>query len=373
MKQVKERFKKLIKTKTVELLNEKQWEQYQDSRSLTYNDYRICLYLHIPFCCDCESKYIKILINDIEQFVEKHKNKILYGFDIGGCPTALSKQNFTKLLEYCGKTISFMQKSSDFEQSIECDFSNFEKEKLSVITQNGFNRISFKFEKDDLDFAKIFEYCNTYNIKKINIDISYGNLSQKKKNLKQILKKIKTFKPTQVTLYKNGENYLKTYNFLFKKLTNYGYYSHYGQNTFSLHKEDLGLSSYQRNKMLNNIPYFGFGVSAQSQNEEGVAYNAGAEIFDFISNINTFNLYTNYFLPKEILLAKYLENSKYCGRFDLKVMEEILQENPFEKYKKEIKFLKRKKYIKIKENIAFITKKGFKYYDIILSLFYPEK
>ena len=225
-----------------------------------------------------------------------------------------------------------------------------------------------------------------HKIKQVNIDLMYGLKNQTKKDLKNSIATIEYLKPEQVTLYEFRTNILnikenKTklqlfneYKFLYKQLIKLGYKGQFGQNTFSF-GDDLGLSSYIKNRMLNNISYKGFGISAQSKNSMGVAYNIGKSdkpLKDCLKE-GSFIEEDVYILPKEELLAKYVAISGYCGRFNLKIMEEILNCDPLKYFSEEFEFLLSKNYIKIDNDEVILTRRGFLHYGAVLSLFYPHK
>ena len=66
-----------------------------------------------------------------------------------------------------------------------------------------------------------------------------------------------------------------SYSFLYNSLCDLGYYARFGQNTFSKRANDIGVSSYLRERMMNAGAYKGFGISAQSMSRNGVSYNIG--------------------------------------------------------------------------------------------------
>lgn len=395
------------------------WLKYRkEDEKLNFNEDKLCFYLHIPFCqskckfCEYvkyvkddkqeESEYINILISDIKEFLKKNNQFVLYGLDIGGgTPTILENENLEKLLNFVkGEVFDKIKLSDDFESSIEGTFASVNEEKIKIISHNAIKRISFglqtvnkKFLKDNdrpyppLErMVQVLKWCEQYGIKKVNIDLMYGLKNQSKKDLRNSIATIEYLKPSQVTLYEFRTNILnikenKTkvqlfneYKYLFNKLTKLGYKGKFGQNTFSFY-DDLGCSSYIRNRMVNNISYKGFGISAQSKNKHGLSYNIGKTDKPLLACLKEGSFIEEdiYVLPKEEMLAKYIAISGYCGRFNLKIMEDILNENPLEYFDKEFEFLLSKKLIKIEGNEAFLTRRGFLHYGAVLSLFYPQK
>lgn len=190
----------------------------------------------------------------------------------------------------------------------------------------------------------------------------------------------------QITLYEmrynlisknkkvNRQNLYNQYEYIYSKLIKLGYYAHFGQNTFSKNTRDLGLSSYLRYRMIENISYKGFGIAAQSKSKKGISYNIGKnrKTLDECFKHNSFIEEDIYVLPNEELLAKYIAISMYYGRFKISIMESIIKEQPLEYYKNEFEFLLKKGYVEIREDEVIITKEGFKYYSGVGALFYSQ-
>lgn len=337
MDKIQEKFKKLRKT---ELNSMQDMQEFKTENQLSFDDYRICISVHVPFCFSsyqAEKEWIEKIIEELSQFVEENKNKILFGFQIKGGEN-LSKLNFKKLLDFCGKNIKFMQTSSDFEANIDFSLNSLDLDKIKFMAYNGFKRISFEIENQDFDFVKkTMDECKFYGIEKINVLVKDINIYD-----------IHKLKPTQITLLEKSKKY-KTW---FKQLTQIGYYATFGCLNFSLNREDLGLSSFERNVCINNISYKTFGCNQDAKTTDGISING-----------------ENFILTIQKKLQLYLENSVKFLMFNLFAVEEILQENPLEKFAKEINFLKKKKYIKIENNYIKITKKGIDLNKTIIALF----
>ena len=343
-----------------------------------------------------------ISINDISRFIEKHNNIILYGLDVGGgTPTSLDNGTFSYLMEICKKIITKLKTVEDFEPSIEGTFETIDEFKLKEIYEAGFRRISLGIQTMNLDILKknnrknlgindILEKCKLIKnagIQKINIDFMYGLEGQNLKDLDDAIELVKNMNVEQITLYemrynlicKNKEidrkNLYNQYEYIYNKLIELGYNAHFGQNTFSKDKQDLGLSSYLRYRMIDNISYKGFGISAQSKSKCGMSYNVGKarKPLEECLKAGTFKEEDIYVLPKEELLAKFIAISMYYGKFKLSIMKSIIEENPLEYYKEEFEFLVKNNYVEISDDEVTITKKGFEYYSAIGALFYSKE
>lgn len=113
------------------------------------------LYLHFPFCvqkcryCDfpsCEGKeelmapYLEALLQEIESYRKLDKKyQIATIFMGGGTPTLFNGHSLVKVLEKCRETFDI---EKDAEISIECNPGTVAREKLNILWQGGFNRLS---------------------------------------------------------------------------------------------------------------------------------------------------------------------------------------------------------------------------------------
>ena len=304
-------------------------------------------------------------------------------------------------MEICKKIITKLKTVEDFEPSIEGTFETIDEFKLKEIYEAGFRRISLGIQTMNLDILKknnrknlgindILEKCKLIKnagIQKINIDFMYGLEGQNLKDLDNSIELVKNMNVEQITLYemrynlicKNKEidrkNLYNQYEYIYNKLIELGYNAHFGQNTFSKNKQDLGLSSYLRYRMIYNISYKGFGISAQSKSKCGMSYNIGKvrKPLEECLKAGTFKEEDIYVLPKEELLAKFIAISMYYGKFKLSIMKSIIEENPLEYYKEEFEFLVKNNYVEISDDEVTITKKGFEYYSAIGALFYSKE
>ena len=304
-------------------------------------------------------------------------------------------------MEICKKIITKLKTVEDFEPSIEGTFETIDEFKLKEIYEAGFRRISLGIQTMNLDILKknnrknlgindILEKCKLIKnagIQKINIDFMYGLEGQNLKDLDDAIELVKNMNVEQITLYemrynlicKNKEidrkNLYNQYEYIYNKLIELGYNAHFGQNTFSKDKQDLGLSSYLRYRMIYNISYKGFGISAQSKSKCGMSYNVGKarKPLEECLKAGTFKEEDIYVLPKEELLAKFIAISMYYGKFKLSIMKSIIEENPLEYYKEEFEFLVKNNYVEISDDEVTITKKGFEYYSAIGALFYSKE
>lgn len=392
------------------------WRKYNTVGRLPFDlDKPIAFYIHIPFCkrlCSfCEysrtllplperqSTYLRTLRNDIADFMSGNANLQLYGFDIGGgTPTALDDQPFEVLLEIYREVTEQIKQTYDYEPSVEGTFETFTPRKAKIIADAGIHRISFGVQSssksilaplnrkaEELDHMRqVIDLAHNTGIRKINLDLMYGLPGQSLESIKDDIQIIESLRPEQVSLYELRTNQLTVsyevnnklnydqYSILFDKLTEMGYYGQFGQNTFSLDPGDKGLSSYLRHRMFDGWQYKGFGLSAQSMSDAGISYNMGKGVINLsqISETRTYESSRYYSLPREEVLAKYVAISGYSGGFSLETSRHIYGNDFDSIFGHIISSLENDGLITIIDDRLQMTRKGYRYYGAILSMFY---
>ena len=392
------------------------WLKYSTDGPLSFDmDKPIAFYIHIPFCkrlcafCEysrmllpsheLQSRYLRILRNDIAGFMRENANLQLYGFDIGGgTPTALDDQSFEYLLQIYREVIEQVKPTSDYQPSIESTFESLTSQKAKLIADSGIYRISLGVQSSNKSVLlplnrrteepdsmhQVIDSAHNAGIRKINLDLMYGFPNQSLESIKQDIRTIQSLRPEQVTIYELRTNQLKTsyqvnnklsydqYCTLFDHLTAMGYYSNFGQNTFSIDSSDKGLSSYLQHRMFDGWQYKGFGLSAQSMSRAGVSYNIGKGSIhtDLILEAPTYESFKHYALPAEEVFAKYVAISGYSGGFSLETARNLYG-NDFDcNFGNIISALEDEEFIIINQNRLQITRKGYRNYGAILSMFY---
>ena len=393
------------------------WAVYRVPGPLPFeNDHRLSFYIHIPFCkqlcsfceytrmlCPDENvqrEYLLAIANDIERFKQQYKDVTLLGFDIGGgTPTSLSEKNFSLLMQIYQTAISGLKLDDRYEPSIEGTFNTLSEQKLEAMSKNGFHRLSLGVQSscnsvlhrhqrgnsNEAIMSSWLEEAWEKGIKKVNLDFMYGLNGQNELTIRQDLELISRLRPQQVTLYELRTNMISakesfTKEELFDQYVQYydglialGYYARFGQNTFSVDATDEGVSSYLRERMLNGAAYKGFGLSAQSMSSSGIAYNVGKLAVTPQNALNKegYPEQFTYLLPPYELASKYIAISAYNGSFSIaklkdygisggslnEILDFCIDEGLL--YKGERDWM-------------FITKKGFKHYGALFSLFYAS-
>ena len=133
--------------------------QFKKNIDLFENVHELSFYIHVPFChqfcsfCEYtkflsgnqneERLYLDAMEIQIQDFLRTHQVNMLRGFDIGGgTPTALSDTNFKRILQMQMNVENQIQIAEDFEKSIECSFPTLSIEKIYMIGEAGFKRVS---------------------------------------------------------------------------------------------------------------------------------------------------------------------------------------------------------------------------------------
>lgn len=399
-------------------LSPEDWSSYRIERNLPFdNEREMSFYVHIPFCrqlcsfCEytrmvcpdekAQAAYIDTLYSDIRKFKESYPNILLRGFDIGGgTPTALTEDNFVKLMDLYRFAISGLDLSNDYEPSIEGTFDTLSERKIASMVDAGIHRLSLGIQSTDnlvlcLHHRKVNE-ASTMNkwivealnigIHKVNIDLMYGLKGQTKQTIDVDLNLISELCPQQVTLYELRTNMIankdiptkavlyEQYSLYYDGLMKLGYKARFGENAFSLDDNDRGLSSYLRSRMLEGVSYKGFGISAQSMSKHGISYNVGKGNKD-IRTLLPFATYEGgdtYLLPSKELASKYIAIGAYNGSISMKHLSDIIGKDASVVYKNEIEHcLNNELLVKETDNLV-ITRKGFEHYGAVFSLFYSK-
>ena len=400
-------------------LSPSDWSKYRINRPLAFGQEDLSFYLHIPFCqqlCSfCEytrmlipneqiqSFYIDHLDSDMHAFVKTlHKGCRLQGFDVGGgTPTVLSDSMFLRLMNLCRSIMTNMDRCEDFEPSIEGTFHTISRDKLRMMVDNGFHRISLGVQSSSNDvlensnrrtvtlgdMERVFYMAHVAGIRKVNLDFMYGLPHQTLHSIENDLQVVRILQPEQVTLYELRTNMIKKWNnttpedrydmysLFYEGLTAMGYFAPFGQNTFSLCADDMGVSSYLRHRMSDCTPYKGFGLSAQSMSSEGVAYNLGKNRAGIAKLLErpTYSEECTYLLPPLERASKYIAIAAYSGVFSLSTLDRILKGDARQVYASQIDFCVNNGLLEFDNNKMRITRKGFKYYGAVFSLFYDNK
>ena len=226
------------------------------------------------------------------------------------------------------------------------------------------------------------QIAHEIGIHKINLDLMYGLPNQTIESIQLDLQSISILQPEQVTIYElrtnqltntpaqNAQTLYDSYCLLYDELIKMGYHADFGQNTFSLDKDDFGVSSYLRARMLHGTSYKGFGISAQSMCKQGVSYNLGKNAVNISSLIDcpTYENGDTYLLPAHEIANKYIAIAGYSNSFSLEVLHHLLNEKEWLSLQERIAFLVKEDLLYRDDNWLRITREGFRNYGAVNSI-----
>ena len=286
------------------------------------------VYIHIPFCksicsyCDfCKvlykkdwvMPYLKKLNKEIKDiYMDDTVDTIYIG---GGTPSSLTQEE----LEILFKVLSRLKKDL-IEFTFECNLNDINEGLLSILKENGVNRLSIGIETFDEDLQKIInrnhsfeeakmrmDLCRAYGFNNINLDLMYGFKDEDLKMLKKDVKLFMKLNPEHISTYSliledstilknmNYENCdeeleLEMYEYICKFLKK-NHFNHYEVSNFA----KTGYESKHNLKYWNNYEYYGFGLGASGY-IDGVRYNNTRSLKQYIES--------EEFSTKELLTEK---------------------------------------------------------------------
>ena len=351
-------------------------------------------YVHIPFCekicsyCDfCKMFYNKKIVDKYLDSLEEEIHALYNGEELetlyigGGTPSSLNIEQLERLFEI----LNIFEKNKNIEFTIECNFSNIDKEKLELFKKYGVNRLSFGLEttsKKQLDFLErredldntrnIIELAKNMGFNNINVDLMYALPGEEISDLKKDFEFIYSLNIEHVSCYsliieehtklgiKNIENIneeldYEMYNVICDFMRDHGY-KHYEISNFS--KE--GYHSRHNLVYWNNLEYYGFGMGASSYIDNRRCSNT--------RSINKY-LYGEYLLEEEYLDLEDLVY--YEVMLILRKSDGIDLDKLYSKYKVSIDYheLVKLGLLKVNKNMLYIPEdKWYISNDIIIRL-----
>ncbi len=184
------------------------------------------LYVHIPFCAskcaycdfysltssDLHEKYIDALCKSMYLLSEKFSDTLFTSVYIGGgTPSILSDHLLKKLFTSIGENFNI---SDTAEHTLEANPATLTREKLSVITDGGVNRLSLgcqsAIEKElkklnrrhnFSGFRESFLMAREHGIKNISVDLMYGLPFQTLDSLLFSINAVAELSPEHISLY----------------------------------------------------------------------------------------------------------------------------------------------------------------------------
>ncbi|MCQ2522686.1 MAG: NUDIX domain-containing protein [Lachnospiraceae bacterium] len=383
---------------------------------------QLSLYVHVPFCkqrckfCeytvlenttdDLESEYVDLLLKEMDMYKGIIGDKEIVGYDLGGgTPSKLSSENLKKITEKLFTTFHF---AKDTVCSVETTpvIAASEYEKIAYLYELGYRRISMGVqtvserllnslgrEGTTSIYERAVENIRKAGFTSFNIDLMYGFLHQNDEDFENTIKYAMSLGPEHITLYRNrykgtkieaesaGVSLYKAirqYRLAYALLNEGGYKANPGKNTFSKVDGDYGTSDYLTKRVIDGVPYVGFGLGAQSFGMNYLAYNDGAatkkmdRYKEKIQN-GAFPLQDIYALPEEETIAKMVSVAFYFGFVDLVSFAKRFGKDFTEIFKDEVEFVLAGGLMEQKGDRLMLTKRGADYINGIIPLFYSKR
>jgi oxygen-independent coproporphyrinogen-3 oxidase len=189
----------------------------------------LSLYVHIPFCeslcyyCACNkiitkhkeraAEYLRYLRKE----VELHTQHLGRGQAVsqlhlgGGTPTFMSDEELRQLMALLRKHFKFVPGG---EYSVEVDPRTVDEQRLAVLAELGFNRLSFGVQDFDLEVQKavhriqpaeqvfaLVEASRRLGFESVNVDLIYGLPLQTPESFDRTLAQVNRLRPDRIALY----------------------------------------------------------------------------------------------------------------------------------------------------------------------------
>lgn len=189
----------------------------------------LSLYVHIPFCeslcyyCACNKIITKHkeraadYLRYLRKEVELHTRHLGRGLSVsqlhlgGGTPTFMSDEELRQLMALLREHFEFVPGG---EYSVEVDPRTVDENRLAVLAELGFNRLSFgvqdfdpavqkavhRIQPADQVFALV-EASRRLGFESVNVDLIYGLPLQTPESFDRTLEQVKSLRPDRIALY----------------------------------------------------------------------------------------------------------------------------------------------------------------------------
>jgi oxygen-independent coproporphyrinogen-3 oxidase len=189
----------------------------------------LSIYVHIPFCeslcyyCACNKIITKHHENAQPYLLYLAKEVALYANTIGlgqsvsqlhlggGTPTFLTDTELSELMSMLKRSFNF---AAGGEYSVEVDPRTVNADRLKLLFDLGFNRLSFGVQDFDLEVQKavhriqpadqvfaLVASARTIGFESVNVDLIYGLPKQTPASFDRTLKQINALRPDRIALY----------------------------------------------------------------------------------------------------------------------------------------------------------------------------
>ena len=189
----------------------------------------LSIYVHIPFCeslcyyCACNKiitkhhekaePYLRYLAKEVELYTTaiglgQSVSQLHLG---GGTPTFLSDDELRELMAMLKRSFNFV---AGGEYSVEVDPRTVNEDRLALLFELGFNRLSFGVQDFDPEVQKavhrvqpaeqvfaLVAAARKMGFESINVDLIYGLPKQTPESFDRTLKQINALRPDRIALY----------------------------------------------------------------------------------------------------------------------------------------------------------------------------
>ena len=189
----------------------------------------LSIYVHIPFCeslcyyCACNKiitkhhekaePYLRYLAKEVELYtssigIGQSVSQLHLG---GGTPTFLSNDELRELMSVLKRSFNFV---AGGEYSVEVDPRTVNEERLALLFELGFNRLSFGVQDFDPEVqkavhriqpaAQVFDLmaaARKMGFESVNVDLIYGLPKQTPESFDRTLKQVNDLRPDRIALY----------------------------------------------------------------------------------------------------------------------------------------------------------------------------
>ena len=379
------------------------------------------IYIHIPFCIkkcdycdfisytncyDLQEKYVKKLIEEIEENRDLLKNNFISTIYIGGgTPSSIKPEFIKKILdkiyEIC--EISQISEKIKIETTIEVNPGTTTRNNLQLYKNCGINRLSIGLQSTNdtiletigrihnyKQFLDTYKWAKEAGFKNINVDLMLGLPGQDIETLKESLENIVNLQPmpNHISVYSliveegtkieqninlgklklpDDEEERKQYHYTKNYLELNGY-KHYEISNFA----KPGFESKHNMNCWKQKQYVGFGVAAHSY-VNGIRYANTTDLKEY------FNIKEN---PKEKNFKKIKTVEEKQNKFDMEKefmmlglrklegisiskFEEKFGENPIYLFRNELQKLVEENLLEVDLDDIRLTNKGLDFANLV--------
>lgn len=204
------------------------YEQY--TQILKEQNRDLSLYFHLPFCrsacyfCGCnviytakeenKERYLDYIFKELQMLKNftNTKRKVVQMHFGGGTPTFFSAKQLQRLIQGIKSVFSNFDENAEISCEIDPRFLN--EEQTQILTQNGFNRISFGVQDFDEKVQKeihriqpfeltknAVDMVRKYGIGSVNMDLIYGLPFQSLQSFENTLQKALLISPERLAIF----------------------------------------------------------------------------------------------------------------------------------------------------------------------------